>query len=143
MKHLGLVLAVSVGLFLHTGRAAQNNDEVTARSAAIDLAGAFENDGFKIRDGNWFAQVSRGHPQIVSVNLYAGNAYWFSAATVNGSELTVSIYDDQGKPVNYEPYEADNKAAAGFSPDASGLYYVKVALRGGQPSTFCLMYSYK
>jgi hypothetical protein len=41
------------------------------------------------------------------------------------------------------PYQSGPRAAAGFSPDASGLYYVKVALEEGQPATFCLIYTYK
>jgi hypothetical protein len=120
-----------------------SNDETSARSAVLDLAGAFENDGFKIRDGDWVAKVSQDRAEIISVNLYAGNSYWFSAATSKMGRLKVSIFDDQGKAVNYEPYESDSRAAAGFSPDASGVYYVKVSLEEGQPSTFCLIYSYK
>ena len=110
----------------------------------IDLAGAFQNDGFKIRDGNFLGQISKDHSQIVAVNLYSGNAYWFTASTGQKTDkLKVSLFDDSGKPVTYMPYQAGPRAAAGFSPDASGLYYVKVALEDGQPATFCLIYSYK
>ncbi len=144
MKRLVLAMAFLAGTGLPTVWGAPvSDDQVNARSAVIDLAGAFENDGFKIRDGDWFGKVSRDHPGIISVNLYGGNAYWFSAAAAKGGRLTVSVFDEQGKPVNYEPFESDSRAAAGFSPDASGVYYVKVALREGQPSTFCLIYSYK
>jgi len=123
---------------------AESNDQVTARSDVIDLAGAFQNDGFKIRDGNLIGQISKDHPQIVAVNLYSGNAYWFTASTGQKvDKLKVSVFDDSGKPVTYMPYHAGPRAAAGISPDASGLYYVKVALEDGQPATFCLIYSYK
>ena len=123
---------------------ADTDDQVAARSNVIDLAGAFQNDGFKIRDGNLFGKVSKDHPQVVAVNLYSGNAYWFTASTGQKAErLKLSVYDDSGKPVSYLPYEFGDRAAAGFSPDASGLYYVKVALEEGQPATFCLIYSYK
>ena len=123
---------------------ADTDDQVAARSNVIDLAGAFQNDGFKIRDGNLFGKVSKDHPQVVAVNLYSGNAYWFTASTGQKAErLKLSVYDDNGKPVSYLPYEFGDRAAAGFSPDASGLYYVKVALEDGQPATFCLIYSYK
>jgi hypothetical protein len=121
----------------------RTDDETNARSAVLELAGAFENDGFKIRDGDWLGKISRDHPEIISVNLYAGNAYWFSAAAAKSGKLKVSIFDDQGKPMHYEPFESDNKAAAGFSPDFSGRYCVKVSLQEGQPSMFCLIYSYK
>ena len=123
---------------------AETDAQVTARSDVIDLAGAFQNDGFKIRDGNFLGQVSKEHSQILAVNLYSGNAYWFTASTGQKlDKLKVSLFDDSGKPVSYMPYQAGPRAAAGFSPDASGLYYVKVALEDGQPATFCLIYSYK
>lgn len=123
---------------------ADTDAQVAARSDAIDLAGAFQNDGFKIRDGDYFGQLTKGQSQIVTVNLYSGNAYWFTASTAqNSDKLKVSIFDDSGKPVSYLPYQSGPRAAAGFSPDASGLYYVKVALEEGQNSTFCLIYCYK
>ena len=123
---------------------ADTDDQVAARSDVIDLAGAFQNDGFKIRDGNFYGQISKDHSQIIAVNLYSGNAYWFTASTGQKADrLKVSLFDDSGKPVSYLPYQSGPRAAAGFSPDASGLYYVKVALEEGQPATFCLIYSYK
>ncbi len=60
---------------------ADTDAQVAARSDAIDLAGAFQNDGFKIRDGDYFGQLTKGQSQIVTVNLYSGNAYWFTAST--------------------------------------------------------------
>jgi hypothetical protein len=123
---------------------ADTDNQVTARSDVLDLAGAFQNDGFKIRDGNYLGQVSKDHSQIIAVNLYSGNAYWFTASTGQKvDKLNLSIFDDSGKPVSYMPYQAGPRAAAGFSPDASGLYYVKVELEEGQAATFCLIYSYK
>ena len=120
-----------------------SNEQVAARSEVLDLAGAFQNDGFKIHDGNLFGKVTRDHAEIVLVNLYSGNAYWFSAATNPAQSLKISLFDDQGKPVAYEAYVQGNRAAAGFSPDASGLYYVKISNDDAQPATFCLIYSYK
>ncbi len=123
---------------------ADTDAQVTARSDTLDLAGAFQNDGFKIRDGDYFGQLNKGQSRILAVNLYSGNAYWFSASTgQKNDKLKVSIFDDSGKPVSYLPYQSGPRAAAGFSPDASGLYYVKVAMEDGQNSTFCLIYSYK
>jgi len=120
------------------------NDQVAARSGVLDFAGAFQNDGFKIRDGNWFGNVSKDHSPVVAVNLYNGNGYWFTAASAGKTnKLKVSVFDESGKPVEYQPFAAGNCAAAGFSPEVSGLYYVKVSLEEGNPATFCLIYSYK
>jgi len=140
-----LTLATCTACFILTFQGlAETDDQVAARSDVLDLAGAFQNDGFKIRDGNFLGQIAKDHSQIVAVNLYSGNAYWFTASSGQKvDKLKVSIFDDSGKPVSYMPYQAGPRAAAGFSPDASGLYYVKVALEEGQPATFCLIYSYK
>ena len=138
-----LVLGVFIG-----GTAAlcgaETDEQTKTHSEVLDLAGAFQNDGFKLRDGTWYAQASQGHPQTLQVNLYSGNAYWFSVAGADGSMgLTVSVFDDHGNPVETQDYQKDNKAAAGFSPDASGLYYVEVSSSAQAPTTFCLIYSYK
>jgi hypothetical protein len=123
---------------------AETDEQIKAHSEVLDLAGAFQNDGFKLRDGTWYAQVSQGHSQTLQVNLYSGNAYWFSVADVGGATgLTVSVFDDHGNPVEVQTYQKDNKAAAGFSPDASGLYYVEVSSSAQAATTFCLIYSYK
>lgn len=123
---------------------AETDEQTKAHSEVLDLAGAFQNDGFKLRDGTWYAQVSQGHPQTIKVNLYSGNAYWFSVADADGSTgLTVSVFDDHGNPVEVQAYQKDNKAAAGVSPDASGLYYVEVSSSAQAATTFCLIYSYK
>ncbi|MBV8141643.1 MAG: hypothetical protein JO279_14425 [Verrucomicrobia bacterium] len=139
-----ILVALATGLILNSNGVADTDAQVAARSDVLDLAGAFQNDGFKIRDGNFLGQISKDHSQIVAVNLYSGNAYWFTAsAGQKADKLNISIFDDSGKPVSYMPYQSGSRAAAGFSPDASGLYYVKVVLEEGQPATFCLIYSYK
>ena len=142
MKRLLLSLALVLGTTVLFG--ADTDDQTKAHSEVLDLAGAFQNDGFKLRDGTWYAKVSQGHPQTLQVNLYSGNAYWFSVAGAEGSPgLTVSVFDDHGNPVEVQTYQKDNKAAAGFSPDASGLYYVEVSGSAQAATTFCLIYSYK
>jgi hypothetical protein len=139
-----VLATLAAGLLVTHLSLAETDDQVSARSDVIDLAGAFQNDGFKIRDGNLTGSISKDHSQVVAVNLYSGNAYWFTASTgKKADKLKVSLFDDTGKPVSYMPYQSGPRAAAGFSPDASGLYYVKVALEEGQPAAFCLIYSYK
>jgi hypothetical protein len=78
------------------------------------------------------------------VNLYAGNQYWFSVgATEPVKKIEVSVYDESGKRVTTETYNAEEKAAAGFSPTNSGQYFVSVDLIEGEQGSFCLVYSYK
>ena len=124
---------------------AENDQEVEAHKVALDTAGAFSNDGFKIRDGHWAGQIKPHDRALIAVNLYAGNQYWFSiGAGERAKKIDVDLYDETGKKVVAESYNSGGaKAAAGFSPTSSGQYFVSVGLLEGEPSTFCLVYSYK
>ena len=133
-----LVLGTSIAV------RAETDAEVRARKDALDVAGAFSNEGFKIRDGHWCGIVKPRDHALVAVNLYAGNQYWFSAgATEPVKKIAVSVYDESGKQVTTESYNNEDKAAAGFSPATSGQYFVSVDLVEGEEGTFCLVYSYK
>src|SRR6266508_383462 len=133
-----LVLAASIAV------RAETDAEVRARKDALNVAGAFSNDGFKIRDGHWCGVVKPHEHALVAVNLYAGNQYWFSAATSEPAEkITVSVYDETGKQVTTDSYNNGERAAAGFSPANSGQYFVSVDLVEGEGGSFCLVYSYK
>src|SRR5580658_10802452 len=82
------------------------DDEVEAHKVALDLAGAFSNDGFKLRDGNWSGPIRPKESLFIQVNLYAGNQYWFCAgATDKAKKLLVTIFDENGQPVVSEPYQ--------------------------------------
>ena len=123
---------------------AQTDAEVRARKDALDVAAAFSNDGFKIRDGHWCGVLKPHDHVLVAVNLYAGNQYWFSAGAVEPvKKIAVSVYDESGKQVTAESYNDAEKAAAGFSPSNSGQYFVSVDLVEGEGGSFCLVYSYK
>ena len=123
---------------------ADTDAEVQARKDALDVAAAFSNDGFKIRDGHWCGIVKPHDHSLVAVNLYAGNQYWFSVgATEPAKKIAVSVYDETGKQVTTESYDNGEKAAAGFTPSSSGQYFVSVDLLEGEESSFCLVYSYK
>ena len=115
------------------------------REVALELAGGFTNDGYKIRDGHWSGELKSGAPQVLQVNLYAGNQYYFSLGTTDkAKKVAVVVYDETGKPVPEEQFFQDKqRAAAGVSPVASGPYYVSVKLVEGDPADFCLLYSYK
>jgi len=123
---------------------AETDEEVEAHKLVLDLTGAFSNDGFKLRDGHWTGTIKPGERALVAVNLYAGNQYWFSAAAnTKAKKISVEVYDESGKPMTTEAYNSGDKASAGFSPTTSGQYLVSVGLLEGEPTTFCLVYSYK
>ena len=144
MKHR-LSIFVSIFVFAATVLVrGQTNSEVEARKTALDVAGAFSNEGFKIRDGHWCGMITPHNHALIAVNLFAGNQYWFSAGAAEpATKIAVSVYDETGKRVTTEQYNTDEKAAAGFSPANSGQYFVSIELIDGQEGSFCLVYSYK
>ena len=123
---------------------AETDEEVEAHKLVLDLTGAFTNDGFKLRDGHWTGMVKPRERALIAVNLYAGNQYWFSAAANSkAKKIAVELYDEMGRPLTTDSYNDGERASAGFSPSSSGQYFVSVGLLEGEPTTFCLVYSYK
>ena len=144
MNRLLAVAFLIAALFLPASLRAESDQEVEAHRAVLDLAGAFTNDGFKMRDGHWTGTLKTGEHALIAVNLYAGNQYWFSVGAVQpAKKVDVAVYDETGKLMTTESYNEGERAAAGFSPTTSGQYYVSVGLVEGDPSSFCLVYSYK
>ena len=144
MRWRSLIL-LSIFLFAASLSArAETDSEVEARKTALDLAGAFTNDGFKMRDGHWCGTIKPHELALIAVNLYAGNQYWFSVSAIDpAKKIAVNLYDEAGKQVVTENYNSGEKAAAGFSPTNSGQYFVSIDLVEGAASSFCLVYSYK
>ena len=120
------------------------DEKVAARRAALDVAGAWTNDGFKLRDGHFSSTIKVGEPKFVRVNLYAGNQYWFTlAGTDKAKKVAVQVFDEGGKPVEFEAFLDGTRAAAGFAPKASGPYLLKLEELEGEPSAIALVYSYR
>ncbi|PZR74322.1 MAG: hypothetical protein DLM73_08345 [Chthoniobacterales bacterium] len=140
-------LAILLGLVVFAAGPvlrAETDDEVEAHRLVLDLTGAFTNDGFKLRDGHWAGQIKPAERALVAVNLYAGNQYWFAAAAnTKAKKIAVDLFDETGKPLTTETYNEGERAAAGFSPTTSGQYFVSVSFLEGEPTAFCLVYSYK
>lgn len=127
-----------------TAPAIPSDEEVAARQVALEVAGAFQNDGFKLRDGIWSGRLEKGASKLIQVNLFAGNEYWFVLGAVSpAKKVQITLFDEAGQPLETEPFEGDASSAAGFSPSVSGPYYVRVSLLEGDPASFCMLYSYK
>jgi hypothetical protein len=139
LLHLAIFAALAVA------NPAPTDDEVAARKSALELAGAFSNEGFKLRDGHFAGQIKPGEPRLVQVNLYAGNEYYFTVAAIDrAKKMALAIFDEKGFAVPIEdPYSEGATAAVGFAPEASGSYYVEVSAGEGEPAAFCLVCSYK
>ena len=140
----GSIFAAIVLMISPAFAAPESDSEVNARKAALDLAGAFTNEGFKMRDGHWSGTIKPKEHALIAVNLYAGNQYWFSVgATEPAKKIGINVYDETGKLMQSESYSEGEKAAAGFSPTGSGQYYILVDLLEGDAGSVCLVYSYK
>jgi hypothetical protein len=140
-------VAIVLGLIIFAAGAslrAETDEEVEAHRSVLDLSGAFSNEGFKLRDGHWVGTVKPKERTLIAVNLYAGNQYWFAAAAnEKAKKISVDLFDENGKQLVTETYNSGEKAAAGFSPQSSGQYFVSLGLLEGDATTFCLVYSYK
>lgn len=146
MRFVILAIFITCAPLLRAQQSTPNEEvpSVTARSQALELAGAFANDGFKIRDGFWGGAIEAKKPQFLQVNLFAGNAYWFSASVVGiGRKLSLSIATDAGQPVQGDTFQSEQSVAFGFVPQVSGRYFVRLELTTGEKSDFALVYSYK
>jgi hypothetical protein len=144
MKPLVYAAALSLVCALPAALHAATDEEVAARNVATGVAGAFSNDGFKLRDGYWAGKFAPHEPKVLQVNLYAGNQYWFSVgASPGATKVAVTVHDEAGHPLPAEPYSDVAKAAAGFAPTVSGPYYIRIEEEEGAPASFCLVYSYK
>ncbi len=124
---------------------ATDDAEPKARSAALELAGAFSNDGYKIRDGFYFGDLAPGKPAVIEVNLFAGNEYWFCGAANDPTrKIAVQVFDEDGNLVkDQQLYEDGTKAASGIVAPSSGKFLVRIALAEGDKGQFCFIYCYK
>ena len=123
-----------------------------SRRLALETAGAFVNDGFRIRDGEWNGTLSMGKQLYLQVTLFAGESYWFVVASpVRGGVIRVTLYDSAGKTVKGEQWKAPTgdggaRSAASIAPAKSGTYFVGVELLEQPDPTsvdYSLVYAYK
>jgi hypothetical protein len=143
-RWLHYCLTTLIALTLVCPLLAETDQEVAAREVALDLAGAFSNDGFKLRDGHWAGTFAPNESKLIAVNLYAGNQYWFCVgATDKAKKVSVAVFDETGAPVAAEKYNSGAKAAAGLSVTSSGEYFIRVRLDEGEAAGVCFVYSYK
>lgn len=123
---------------------AESDDKALAHRRALELAGAFSNDGFRLRDGRWTGRLTPGEPILLEVQLLARNQYWFSAGISGpGGRALLGLFDEWGNPVETLDYRDDTLCALGFSPSRNGTFFLLLSVVEGDPVSFCVVYSYK
>lgn len=142
-----LLLLLAASVCVQTSPAERTAED--AKSDRLDpriyeSAGAFANEGFKFRDGAWTGSLQGGKTQRLPVHLFAGNQYWFCAATSEPGETpTLSLRDPSGRPVETVDSPRDGVAAAGVTATATGRYVVEIKGASSGTRQFCLLYLYK
>ena len=126
-----------------------------ARRLALETVSPVAKQGFRIRDGEWSVELTKGEPRFLQVTLFAGERYLFAAASpLRAGKLRLSLFDAEGKEVKAEtPEEADPVAGgrstggiAEIAPTKSGNYFVGVELLESPGTGSCevsLIYAYK
>ena len=145
---------LSALLVLASIRANAAPPDPESRKRVLELAAAFANDGFRVRDGFWTGHLEAGTgARVLEVNLYAGNAYWFCAATRGDqSAVRLSVHDASGAVLAADPGLGEGRCALCFEPKTSGPFYLRLTVNPGvvpgpastpAPEAFSVVYSYK
>ena len=118
--------------------------DATARSRASEFAEGITRDGYTLRDGVVLHDIDSTRPIFIEVNLFAGNYYWFCAATpVPTDKLSITVLDEKKRPLDTLKYASGSTVAAGITPKSTGRYFVRIALEGGEKTRVCFLYLYK
>lgn len=116
----------------------------TLQARLYDTAGALGNEGFKLRDGAWSGMLEGSKARRLAVNLFAGNQYWFCAATSGADETPdLILRDPTGARVETVPYEGAGVAAVGVTAPVTGRYIVELRGSAAGSRDFCLLYLFK
>lgn len=131
-------------LFSPAAAAEEAAARADARRRAFEIANAFANDGFILRDGFFAGQLQPGRPALLRVQLLSANIYRFSAATsLSESQITLRVLDQTGREVGLDHFSQPGKAAVAAAPAATGMHFIQVRLTSGPSCDFALLYSYK
>ena len=147
MKRLLLFIFCGGGLALAQEPAPSPSSpsaEQDLRPRLYDVAGAIGNEGFKLRDGFWSGVLQGSKTHRLAVNLFAGNQYWFCAASSSPAETpSLSLRNTEGKAVEAETFERNGIFAVGVTPPATGRYVLDLKGTERGSRDFCVLYLFK
>lgn len=117
-----------------------------ALSFAHEAAAPYVKKGFSVREDAWGGDLGVKDQQAVTAQLFKGNEYWFCLGTdVRGAEITLHIYDSQGKLAEAESWQKGRFAGARIVPTKTGTYYAIITVdKSPQERTgWAVVYAYK
>jgi hypothetical protein len=117
-----------------------------ALSFAYEAATPYVKEGFTFREDAWGGDLGVGDQKAVTAQLFRGNDYWFCLGTdVDGAELTVHVYDSQGKLAESKSWQKGRFAGVRVEPKQTGTYYAIVEVKKSpeERTHWALVYGYK
>jgi hypothetical protein len=100
-----------------------------ALAFALEAARPYVERGFTLRDEYWAAPVQNSG-SAVRHSLFRGNEYWFfAAADVKSSRISVHVYDAEGKLTEAEHWQKSNVAGVRVKPAKTGEHYIIVSAK--------------
>jgi len=119
-------------------------EKPSLRARLYEFAGLPINEGFKVRDTAWSGELQGKQPRRLAVNLFAGNQYWFLAASsASGETPQLSLRDPGGREVETVSSERGGMAAAGVTAPVTGRYILQIEGAAKGTREFCVLYLFK
>ena len=117
-----------------------------AYSRALEAAIPAVKEGYLVRQEHWSGSLVTKQPSVVKHQLFAGNSYWFwLASDEDSAQVTVHIYDPNGKLTETESWQRGNMAAAKIDPKVTGTYLIVFSIEQSKAkkNRWALAYGFK
>ena len=101
---------------------------------------------FILREAWWNGELAVGKTKIIQHQLFLRNEYWFwFACSEEDSEVSIHIYDTEGKLADAEAWKKRNVAAVRVVPSTSGTYYLRIGMEKApmSPAEWAVIYAYR
>ena len=117
-----------------------------AHSRAMEAAVPAVKEGYLVRQEFWAGSLVTKQPSVVKHQLFAGNSYWFwLGSDEDSAQVTVHVYDPNGKLADAESWQRGNTAAVRIAPKTTGTYFIVFSIEQSKAkkNRWALAYGYK
>lgn len=143
MKTLARILLTAAAITVIPLAVAYVDD---AHSRAMEAATTYVKQGFLVRQEYWAGSLNVRQPSVVRHQLFKGNTYWFwLGSDEDSAQVTVHVYDPDGKLADAESWQQGNKAAVKVAPRKTGTYFIVFSIEQSRSkkNRWALAYGYK